>query len=70
MVGYPESLTDPSYRGQILTCTYPLIGNYGVPPADVDVSGASGVVCCFDADFGIMVSAALRWADGPNSAPT
>ena len=32
MVGYPEALTDPSYRGQILTLTYPLIGNYGVPP--------------------------------------
>ncbi|MBI5215597.1 MAG: glutamine-hydrolyzing carbamoyl-phosphate synthase small subunit [Ignavibacteriae bacterium] len=31
MVGYPESLTDPSYTGQILTLTYPLIGNYGVP---------------------------------------
>jgi carbamoyl-phosphate synthase small subunit len=31
MTGYPESLTDPSYRGQILILTYPLIGNYGVP---------------------------------------
>ena len=31
MVGYPESLTDPSYEGQILTLTYPIIGNYGVP---------------------------------------
>jgi carbamoyl-phosphate synthase small subunit len=31
MVGYPESLTDPSYQGQILVLTYPLIGNYGVP---------------------------------------
>lgn len=31
MVGYTESLTDPSYRGQILVLTYPLIGNYGVP---------------------------------------
>ncbi|HTT25868.1 MAG TPA: glutamine-hydrolyzing carbamoyl-phosphate synthase small subunit [Thermoplasmata archaeon] len=31
MVGYPESLTDPSYRGQILAFTYPLLGNYGVP---------------------------------------
>ncbi len=31
MVGYPESLTDPSYSGQILTVTYPLVGNYGVP---------------------------------------
>lgn len=31
MVGYTETLTDPSYRGQILCITYPLIGNYGVP---------------------------------------
>ena len=31
MVGYPETLTDPSYRGQIVAFTYPLIGNYGVP---------------------------------------
>ncbi len=31
MTGYPESLTDPSYRGQILILTYPLVGNYGVP---------------------------------------
>lgn len=31
MTGYPESLTDPSYKGQILTLTYPLVGNYGVP---------------------------------------
>jgi carbamoyl-phosphate synthase small subunit len=32
MTGYIETLTDPSYRGQILVCTYPLVGNYGVPP--------------------------------------
>lgn len=31
MVGYPESITDPSYEGQILVITYPLVGNYGVP---------------------------------------
>jgi carbamoyl-phosphate synthase small subunit len=31
MVGYPEALTDPSYRGQILVLTYPIVGNYGVP---------------------------------------
>jgi carbamoyl-phosphate synthase/aspartate carbamoyltransferase len=31
MVGYTESLTDPSYEGQILVLTYPLVGNYGVP---------------------------------------
>ncbi|TPX69761.1 hypothetical protein SpCBS45565_g02192 [Spizellomyces sp. 'palustris'] len=37
MVGYPESLTDPSYRGQILVLTFPLVGNYGVPSRkDVD----------------------------------
>ncbi len=34
MVGYPESMTDPSYAGQILCFTYPLIGNYGVPAYD------------------------------------
>ena len=32
MMGYPESLTDPSYAGQMMTLTYPLVGNYGVPP--------------------------------------
>ncbi|MDD3896833.1 MAG: glutamine-hydrolyzing carbamoyl-phosphate synthase small subunit [Candidatus Peribacteraceae bacterium] len=39
MVGYPESLTDPSYRGQILTFTYPLIGNYGVPSEEKNEEG-------------------------------
>lgn len=33
MTGYPESLTDPSYEGQILVTTFPLLGNYGVPPS-------------------------------------
>jgi carbamoyl-phosphate synthase small subunit len=36
MTGYPESLTDPSYKGQILVLTYPLIGNYGVPDDLID----------------------------------
>ena len=31
MVGYPENLTDPSYKGQFLVSTYPIVGNYGVP---------------------------------------
>ncbi|MDJ0763272.1 MAG: glutamine-hydrolyzing carbamoyl-phosphate synthase small subunit [Myxococcota bacterium] len=39
MVGYPETLTDPSYCGQILVLTYPLIGNYGVPAVSVDEHG-------------------------------
>jgi carbamoyl-phosphate synthase small subunit len=36
MAGYPESITDPSYKGQILVLTYPLIGNYGVPGKQVE----------------------------------
>ena len=35
MVGYPESLTDPSYLNQILVLTYPLIGNYGIGDPDM-----------------------------------
>ena len=36
MVGYTETLTDPSYSGQILTLTYPLVGNYGVPDPQLE----------------------------------
>ncbi len=36
MVGYPESITDPSYKGQILVQTYPFIGNYGVTPSSFE----------------------------------
>jgi carbamoyl-phosphate synthase small subunit len=39
LVGYPESMTDPSYRGQILIFTTPLIGNYGVPSSERDEYG-------------------------------
>lgn len=39
MMGYPESLTDPSYAGQLLTMTFPLVGNYGVPPFTIEKSG-------------------------------
>jgi carbamoyl-phosphate synthase small subunit len=46
MVGYPEALTDPSYKGQILALTYPLIGNYGVPPNDLNL----GVPIYFESD--------------------
>jgi carbamoyl-phosphate synthase small subunit len=46
MAGYVETLTDPSYRGQILVLTYPLMGNYGVaaprPPASIDAPFESG----------------------------
>ncbi|KFV77118.1 CAD protein, partial [Dryobates pubescens] len=39
MVGYPEALTDPSYKAQILVLTYPLVGNYGVPRDETDPFG-------------------------------
>ena len=39
MSGYPESLTDPSYAGQLMTLTYPLAGNYGVPPFTIEPNG-------------------------------
>lgn len=39
MMGYPESLTDPSYAGQLMVLTYPLVGNYGVPPFTINESG-------------------------------
>lgn len=43
MVGYPEALTDPSYRCQLLTLTYPLVGNYGVPKDEEGEFGLSKV---------------------------
>ena len=48
MVGYTEALTDPSYNGQILTLTYPLVGNYGVP--DPDARDADGIPRFFESD--------------------
>jgi len=39
MTGYQEILTDPSYKGQMVTMTYPLIGNYGVNPEDIESGG-------------------------------
>lgn len=46
MTGYPESLTDPSYKGQILVSTYPLVGNYGVPRTFME----EGLSACFESD--------------------
>ncbi len=58
MVGYPESLTDASFAGQILTMTYPLIGNYGVPEAVLWESDAIQVA-------GLVVS---QYIDTPSHA--
>ena len=46
MVGYPETLTDPSYHGQILCLTYPLVGNYGVPSDRTE----AGISSAFESD--------------------
>ena len=46
MVGYPEALTDPSYKGQVLTFTYPLVGNYGVPSNELNL----GLPLYFESD--------------------
>ena len=40
MTGYQEILTDPSYKGQVVTMTYPLIGNYGINSMDIESSRA------------------------------
>ncbi|MDC4212377.1 MAG: glutamine-hydrolyzing carbamoyl-phosphate synthase small subunit [Candidatus Nitrosopumilus limneticus] len=48
MVGYTEALTDPSYNGQLLTLTYPLVGNYGVP--DPSIKDKDGISKYFESD--------------------
>src|ERR1044072_8892647 len=63
MTGYQEILTDPSYKGQIVTMTYPLIGNYGINEVDVEswrphvagfvVREVSPVVSNWRADFSL-----------------
>ena len=63
MVGYPESLTDPSYRGQILTLTFPLIGNYGVPS---DAKDDLGLPAFFESEK-VHISALLVSDYSPDS---
>ena len=50
MVGYPESITDPSYRGQILVLTFPLVGNYGVPSRETGDKKVQGLSAYFEAN--------------------
>lgn len=58
MVGYPESLTDPSYKKQILVFTFPMVGNYGVP--SYDEKDEFGIPKFFESDkihvAGVIVS--------------
>lgn len=64
MVGYPESLTDPSYRGQILTFTYPLIGNYGVPQPDA--KDPDGLPAFLESDHVQVRGVVVRGTTPPN----
>ncbi|CCF58798.1 hypothetical protein KAFR_0F02010 [Kazachstania africana CBS 2517] len=50
MVGYPESVTDPSYEGQILVITYPLVGNYGVPDTSLEDEFVEGLPRYFESN--------------------
>lgn len=71
MVGYNESLTDPSYKGQILTFTYPLIGNYGVP---APVKDKWGIPLNFESEkiqvSGVVVSELCKKPSHPSSVKT
>lgn len=63
MMGYPESLTDPSYAGQMMVLTYPLVGNYGVPAhtvgGDLSADGGKSVIYDFFESDKIYVSAII-----------
>ncbi len=54
MTGYQKILTDPSYKGQIITMTYPLIGNYGVSEIDNESDGIHA--------FGLVIEGSVRYA--------
>jgi len=72
MTGYPESLTDPSYKGQILVFTYPLIGNYGIPKEDSWESSkihAAGVIvseACTDWCHHTALQGLTQWLQEQN----
>ncbi|GME43369.1 hypothetical protein GTA08_BOTSDO04559 [Neofusicoccum parvum] len=66
MVGYPESLTDPSYRGQILVITYPLVGNYGVPDRKARDPLLQDVPAYFESDVAHIAGLVVLSYSGEN----
>ena len=60
MVGYAESLTDPSYKSQILVLTYPLIGNYGVPKFEVSFCG-DNIIVVYVCQFIVLLKLIVWW---------
>ena len=61
MMGYPESLTDPSYAGQLMTLTYPLVGNYGVPPFTIEKNGIATFMESDKIYASARLSQAFQW---------
>ena len=61
MVGYPEALTDPSYRGQILVLTYPLVGNYGVPDRSVRAARHAALREAYQRAVAVSQAIACTW---------
>jgi carbamoyl-phosphate synthase len=66
MVGYPETMTDPSYQGQILVLTFPLIGNYGVPAIKSDDDGLTYFYESQDARIYITALVVGEYCDEPS----
>jgi len=64
MIGYPESITDPSYKGQILVLTHPLVGNYGV--ARRDLVGWGGVYLHFESEEPMVEGLAVYEETSPS----
>eukprot|EP00796_Vickermania_ingenoplastis_P007012 gene7012-4974_t len=66
MVGYPESLTDPSYTGQILVLTSPMIGNYGVPAVEQDFYGVTKFFESPDGKIHVSAVVVQEYCDQPD----
>lgn len=68
MVGYPEALTDPSYKRQILVITFPLVGNYGVP--DENVLDEYGILKYMESNKVHVAALVVRLPAAPRRADT
>lgn len=66
MVGYPESLTDPSYQGQILVLTSPMVGNYGIPALEKDIYGMTKYFESTDGQIHVSAVVVQEYCDMPD----
>ena len=67
MVGYPEALTDPSYKRQILVLTFPLVGNYGVP--DENLLDEWGIIKYMESNKVHIAALVVRSSNNPVQHP-